>query len=95
MITKPRPPIFSRTGQMVLFTSPEDMIVGQSVTLQHRQEVTSATAAQRLRTVNTLVSSSLDYEPAKVSCMTHLCTCATKPEMHTDFNYILPHCIIQ
>ena len=52
---------------MVLFTSPEDMVVGQSVTLQYRKDITSAAAARRLKTVNKLVSSSMDYEPAKVS----------------------------
>ena len=51
----------------MLFTSPEDMVVGQSVTLQHRKEITSAAAARRLKTVNKLVSSSMDYEPAKVN----------------------------
>ena len=56
-------------GQMVLFTSPEDMVIGQSVVLQHRKEITSETAATRLKTVNKLVSSSLNYEPNKVRCM--------------------------
>ena len=50
----------------MLFTSPEDMIIGHSVTLQHRKEVTSASAARKLRTVNKLVSSTMDYEPTKV-----------------------------
>jgi hypothetical protein len=56
----------TRRGQMVLFTSPEDMVIGQSVALQHRKEITSETAATRLKTVNKLVSSSLGYEPNKV-----------------------------
>ena len=51
---------------MVLFTSPEDMLIGQSVVLQHRKEITSERAATRLKTVNRLVSSSLDYQPVKV-----------------------------
>ena len=42
------------------------MIIGHSVTLQHRKEVTIASAARKLRTVNKLVSSTMDYEPAKV-----------------------------
>ena len=53
----------------MLFTSPEDMIVGQSVTLQHRKEVTSATAARRLKTVNRLVTSSMEYEATKVTAV--------------------------
>ena len=54
------------SGQMVLFTSPEDMMVGHTVVLQHRKEVTSEQAASRLKTVNKLVSSSLGYQAASV-----------------------------
>lgn len=50
---------------MVLFTSPEDMIIGQAVTM-HRKQVTSETAAKKLKTVNNLVSSTLTYQPDKV-----------------------------
>lgn len=56
-------------GQMVLFTSPEDMILGQPVVLQHRKEVTSTAAANKLKTINRLVSSSLGYQPDKVSLL--------------------------
>ena len=53
------------TGQMVLFTSPEDMVIGQSLAL-HRREGTSQSAAAQLKTVPKLVSSSLAYQPDKV-----------------------------
>ena len=53
------------SGKMVLFTSPEDMIIGQSAAL-HRREGTSQAAASHLKTVPNLVSSSLAYHPEKV-----------------------------
>ncbi len=45
---------------MVLFTAPEDMIIGTSIGL-HEREVTAQQAVEDLRTTGRLLESAMDY----------------------------------
>ncbi len=45
---------------MVLFTSPEDMIIGSTVSFNQR-EITSQQAAVELKTTGRLLESAMDY----------------------------------
>ena len=48
------------TGQMVLFTAPEDMIFGSSCHI-HKREVATQSAAKQLKTTKNLMDSALNY----------------------------------
>ena len=50
---------------MVLFTSPDDMVIGRSCQV-HQREVTSKQAARELRTTENLVNTALNYKTEKV-----------------------------
>ena len=53
------------SGPMVLFTSPDDMVIGRSCQV-HQREVTSKQAARELRTTENLVNTALNYKSEKV-----------------------------
>ena len=54
---------------MVLFTSPDDMVIGRSCQV-HQREVTSKQAARELRTTDNLVNTALNYKAEKVHYLT-------------------------
>ena len=54
---------------MVLFTSPDDMVIGRSCQV-HQREVTSKQAARELRTTDNLVNTALNYKAEKVRYLT-------------------------
>ena len=51
-------------GQIVLFTAPEDMVLGQACQL-HSREVTSRETAHRMKSSQSLVQSALAYGSQK------------------------------
>lgn len=59
------PPTLSPTGQMVLFTSPDDMVIGRSCQV-HQREITSRQAARELRTTENLINTALNFRTEKV-----------------------------
>lgn len=59
------PPTLSPTGQMVLFTSPDDMVIGRSCQV-HQREITSRQAARELRTTENLINTALNFRAEKV-----------------------------
>lgn len=59
------PPTLLPTGQMVLFTSPDDMVIGRSCQV-HQREITSRQAARELRTTENLINTALNFRAEKV-----------------------------
>jgi len=59
------PPTLSPKGQMVLFTSPDDMVIGRSCQV-HQREITSRQAARELRTTENLINTALNFRAEKV-----------------------------
>ena len=80
----------------MLFTSPEDMIMGKSCQL-HQKEVTTQRAARDLKTTSNLVDAAMNFEMEKVQYMyhtgvyTHTCTCA-HTYMHIQCTYTQQSC---
>ena len=52
----------THTGKLVLFTAPEDMIIGRACHV-YEKEITSKYAARDLRTTSGLMGSALGYSP--------------------------------
>jgi len=56
----------TKRGQMVLFTSPDDMVIGRSCQV-HQREITSRQAARELRTTENLINTALNFRAEKGS----------------------------